>query len=198
MRNNTQLLMVHYHFRTAEGPSLGPSGADEFQMHLQAGQITNTTMVWRSGMLEWTTYANLRNVEDGLIGHGPSTPPPVKKAVGKREVTKVTFSECGLCSQTWPDSLMFAHEDKLICANCERRKKEDPKFGKRKKAPVAKSPVARKARPVSRREAMLIKCGGVVFGLVAMVFLNMHLREKRVGTQKPAPQPIQQLAQALP
>ena len=68
--------MVQYHFRTKEGPSVGPINTDEFRQHLEAGEITDATMVWRSGLIDWTNYAALRAFEEEMA-RKRATPPPL-------------------------------------------------------------------------------------------------------------------------
>src|SRR5436190_19565441 len=101
--------MVQYHFRTKEGPSLGPIGADEFQQRLEAGDISDETMVWRSGMLDWTTYADLRAKEERAKLPPPlpgTVPPPLpaKESHHSSARPTVQFIACASCGQDWPEN----------------------------------------------------------------------------------------------
>src|SRR2546430_7528857 len=40
------------------------SGVDEFRQRQEAGEVNDETMVWRSGMLNWMSYAALRADEE--------------------------------------------------------------------------------------------------------------------------------------
>lgn len=68
--------MVQYHFKTKEGSSVGPINADEFRQHLETGAITDATMVWRSGLIDWTTYGALRAFDEEMARQR-ATPPPL-------------------------------------------------------------------------------------------------------------------------
>ena len=124
--------MVQYHFKTNEGPALGPIGADEFQQRLEAGEIKDETMVWRSGMIDWTTYATLRANEQRAAA--PQPPPlPKKAAAAKVAVSGPGRLPCGTCGKEWPESLLLQHEGQPICGTCEDKRKQDIKNGKKKK-----------------------------------------------------------------
>jgi hypothetical protein len=121
--------MVQYHFRTKEGPSLGPIGAEEFRLRLEAGDIDDETMVWRSGMLDWTTYANLRAIEERAAQPPPlpsQAPPPlpVKESHHAAARASVQFIACAACGQDWPENLLNLHGRKHVCGNCVRTQKD--------------------------------------------------------------------------
>ena len=124
--------MVQYHFRTKEGPSLGPIGSDEFQQRLEAGDISDETMVWRSGMLDWTTYADLRAKEERAKLPPPlpgSVPPPLPAKESHHAASRpaVQFIACGICGQDWPENLLNPHGNKHICGNCIRKQGDNLK-----------------------------------------------------------------------
>lgn len=127
--------MLQYHFRTSEGPALGPIGVDEFQQRLVAGEINDETMVWRSGMVDWTTYSALRALEQPAARAAAVQPPPlpVKKEATRTPVKSVTdFQACGLCGQKWPISLLTKEGGQQICGNCVNHKKQEMKDGRKK------------------------------------------------------------------
>lgn len=119
--------MVQYHFRTKEGPSLGPIGADEFRRHLEAGDISDETMVWRSGMLDWITYADLRAIEKHATEPPPlpsQIPPPLPVKESHHAVARPKFIACASCGQEWPENLLNLHGGKHVCGNCVRTQKD--------------------------------------------------------------------------
>lgn len=128
--------MVQYHFRTSDGPSLGPIDADEFRQRQEAGEIDDATMVWRSGMVDWLKYADLRAADERVALPQPPplpTPPVKKKAKAESKPTvRAGFSACASCHQEWPDTLLAEIDRKRICGNCQNLKKEREKDNRRK------------------------------------------------------------------
>lgn len=170
--------MVQYHFRTKEGPSLGPIGADEFRQRLDAGDIDDETMVWRSGMLDWTTYANLRTLEQR-----DAQPPPLPGAVppslpvqqshhaAARPVAK--FIACASCGQDWPENLLNLHGSKHVCGNCVRSQKDLFKNGQLKNKATGVS---------SGWGAWLVKVLAIGIIICGLIFVRLWLRsETRKG-----------------
>jgi hypothetical protein len=129
--------MAQYHFKTAEGPSLGPIEADEFLQRQEAGEINDETMVWRSGMVDWTTYGAMRAAE--LLAAQPRSkvPPPLpqKKATRPAVAPPSDFVACGSCGQEWPASLLTLEEGQKVCGNCLNRAKQEKKTGQKKAGP---------------------------------------------------------------
>lgn len=126
--------MVEYHFRTSDGPSLGPISVDEFRQRQEAGEINDETMVWRSGLTDWMTYAALQAVEQRAAEPKPAKAPrqPVKKATEAGSAPRAGFLACGSCGQEWPEALLSPEDGKQICGNCVNRNKQDIKEGRRK------------------------------------------------------------------
>ncbi len=129
--------MVQYHFRLSDGPDLGPIGAEEFQRRQEAGEINDETMVWRSGMVDWTTYAKLRAIELRAAqppAKLPPPPPPLPgKAAAKTAAPGVKRIPCGVCGQEWPESLLTLQEGQHTCGNCQNKKKQEMKEGRSRK-----------------------------------------------------------------
>jgi len=124
--------MVQYHFRTSAGPSLGPIEAEEFQQRQEAGEIRDETMVWRSGLAEWTTYAALRSLDERVAQPRTTVPPPLPvKKVASAAPRAVQFLTCSGCGKQWPESLLFLEGSRRICGNCQRQQKEKLKSGQR-------------------------------------------------------------------
>jgi len=127
--------MVQYFFRPSEGPSLGPIDAEEFRQRQDAGEINDETMVWRSGMTDWTTFASMRAQEQLAAQPKPAVaaPPPVpKKTVTAAVAPAKGFLACGTCKQDWPESLLTVEDGKKICGNCLNRKRKEMKDGRPK------------------------------------------------------------------
>jgi hypothetical protein len=122
--------MVQYHFRTNEGPSLGPIDVDEFRQRQEAGEINDDTMVWRSGMADWTNYANLRALEQKAAEPRRAEPPPLPVKAASTASRSVQFLPCGTCNQEWPEHLLEMRGSKHMCGNCRRRHAEEVKKAK--------------------------------------------------------------------
>lgn len=127
---------LQYHFKTNEGPDLGPIGVEEFQQRCEAGEINDDTMVWRSGLTDWMPYSSLRAAEQ----RAAQTPPAVSRAPSAKKKPVAApgprpgFLACGSCAQEWPEGLLFAENGQRICGNCQARQKEALKNGRLKKA----------------------------------------------------------------
>jgi len=128
------LLMVQYYFKPSEGPNLGPIDAEEFRQRQEAGEITDQTMVWRSGMGDWTTCASMRAQEQLAAQPKPPEPPrlPKKTTVKTPAVPAKGFLTCGMCGQDWPETLLTLRDDQKICGNCLNRKIKEDKDGRPK------------------------------------------------------------------
>jgi len=173
--------MVQYHFRTKEGPSLGPIGVDEFRQHLEAGEIEEETMVWRSGMLDWTSYANLRSIEERAARPKSAEPPPLppdafpKKAAVAPTAPAARILPCGSCGQEWPENLMTPLGAKHICGNCQRQQKDNFK----------KSQLKNHASGVSGEwGTWLLKTVGMAVLCGSLIFTRVWLKQKRIQGSK--------------
>lgn len=127
--------MVQFHFRTSDGPSVGPIGSEEFRQRQEAGEIDDATMVWRSGMVDWLTYADLRAFDQRASEPQPPKRPatPAKKIKAEVGTTiKAGFCACASCRQEWPETLLTAVDGKRICGNCQNLQKEQRKDTRRK------------------------------------------------------------------
>lgn len=134
LARNGRVSTLQYHFKTSEGPDLGPMGIEEFQQRYEAGEINDETMVWRSGLVDWMPYSALRVAESQAAQPQPRKAParPVKTAPVAAPGPKAGFSVCGSCRQEWPDSLLTLVDDQRICGNCQNLKKQELKEGRRK------------------------------------------------------------------
>lgn len=123
--------MVQYYFKVSDGPSLGPMGADEFRQRQEAGEIDDRTMVWRSGMVEWSTYATLRSSETAA---SPSSKAPIRKEKTSSAAAspRPGFLACAACGQEWAEALLFTEGKRQICGNCQTRLKEAAENGRPK------------------------------------------------------------------
>jgi hypothetical protein len=124
--------MVQYFFKVRNAPDLGPMGADEFQQRLAAGEIKDGTMVWRSGMANWSTYADLCAAETRRAAPAPPQPPPMpdspRKASPEAASPKTKFLACRSCGKEWPENLLFDG----TCGICMDRQKAEAEKGKKK------------------------------------------------------------------
>jgi hypothetical protein len=127
--------MVLYHFKTSEGSGLGPIDINEFRQRHEAGEITDETLVWRSGLADWMTYGALRAIEQRAAQPRPTEPPPLPAKVARRTAapSSADFMPCGVCGQEWPGSLLFLEHGRKICGPCQHGQKENLKKRRLKK-----------------------------------------------------------------
>jgi hypothetical protein len=124
--------MAQYFLKVSNGPDLGPMGTDEFQRRLAAGEIQDVTMIWRSGMGSWLTYAALCAAEKCVASASPQAS-PTPASPGRANASPAAappepkFLACGSCRQEWPETLLFAG----ICGNCQNRQKAEADKGKK-------------------------------------------------------------------
>ncbi|WDE96048.1 SPFH domain-containing protein [Lentisphaera profundi] len=64
---------VSFHV-SVNGESYGPYDMNTFAQHVQAGQITGESMVWRQGMANWSAAGQVAELANLF---GPPTPPPM-------------------------------------------------------------------------------------------------------------------------
>ena len=122
--------MAQYFVKVSNGPDLGPMETDEFQRRVAAGEIQDGTMIWRSGMGDWLTYAALCAADKCAATASPqasATSANPRKASPAAVPPKPKFLACGSCGEEWPDTLLFAG----ICGNCQNRQKGEADKGKK-------------------------------------------------------------------
>ena len=166
--------MVQYHFKIDDGPDLGPVSAEEFQVRLEAGDIKDETMVWRSGMIEWATYASLR-ASDQQSALARTTKParsPVK-AAAPAVAPRGDQIPCGSCGLEWPQNLLTLEDGRQICGNCVNRKKKEMKDG-------------RKVRPIGGGKAtaciiLAIVCAGCLYYKVSHYGIGPPMKAKELS-----------------
>lgn len=126
--------MVLYHFKTSEGPDLGPISLEEFRQRQEAGEINDDTMVWRSGLTDWMTNAALRAADERAAQAVPAkaAPRPARKAASAKVEPRPGFFACGSCKQEWPEGLLSEEGGQKICGNCLNIKKRQAKEGRQK------------------------------------------------------------------
>jgi hypothetical protein len=126
--------MVLYHFKTSDGPDLGPISPEDFRQRQESGEINDETMVWRSGLTDWMTYAALRAADERAAQPKPagSSPPPLKKAASAKAEPRAAFFACGSCQQEWPEGLLSEEGGQKICGNCLNLKKQRAREGRQK------------------------------------------------------------------
>jgi len=129
--------MVQYYFKVSDGPNLGPMGAEEFRQRQEAGEVEDGTMVWRSGMAAWSTYAALRAAElPGDTAASKASPPPlpIRKAQSTPAAPspRAGFLACSACGLEWPEALLFTEGSRRICGNCQNRRKENAEKGRKR------------------------------------------------------------------
>jgi hypothetical protein len=59
----------------ANGQQLGPFDGNAMAQHVQSGQVTRETLVWKQGMAAWTAAGQVPELA-GLFGAPPPMPPP--------------------------------------------------------------------------------------------------------------------------
>ena len=94
-------------FYSEQGDRMGPVGDSELESLFRSGRITNTTLVWRSGMAGWEPLQNVRRfvkVDPSAIGSGPAP-------TGTRD--------CVECHRQFPEAEMIFVNRCWVCAECK-------------------------------------------------------------------------------
>jgi uncharacterized RDD family membrane protein YckC len=84
-----------------DGQQRGPVNEADFDNLVRAGTIRDDTLIWREGMANWQSYAQVR-------GGGA--------AAGAATVTGIICSQCG---KTFTQDQMIRYGDAWVCAACK-------------------------------------------------------------------------------
>jgi hypothetical protein len=114
--------MPEWYYQNDEGARVGPLTDDDFQSRLTAGQVTDSTRTWRSGLSDWTNYAAIR-AHDARTASAPGPTTAVETPVPAAEAP--IFAQCSVCGDQWPAHLLQGTPQKLICGPCQRKSAGD-------------------------------------------------------------------------
>lgn len=107
-----------YYRRPGDTAKSGPVEESRFMEMTLAGQVAPDTMVWCTGMREWTTWANFRSAQP------PPLPTKAKKQGISSEVERV---HCSVCSALRPVTFITNAGSKPICYDCFRAMGDEKK-----------------------------------------------------------------------
>jgi hypothetical protein len=140
--------MTQWYYRDTFSRKIGPLSTDEFEQHVEEGDIQPETRVWRSGLVDWTTYEALLA---HAASHVPSATGPAACAAPESSsyttlialgasATNRRASACGLatpvatphptpapafekcpdCGECLPANL-FVEDGRRVCGTCVQR-----------------------------------------------------------------------------
>jgi hypothetical protein len=130
--------MSLWFYQDTQGVQLGPLTDDAFRDLRECGRVRDTTLIWRTGWTDWTTYAEIwlrgdppqeTNVAAGLAIEAAPIPPPRRLAqpVQEDQPQAITYATCSACSQKWPEHLLFGSPRLYMCAACLKAHEEKRK-----------------------------------------------------------------------
>jgi GYF domain 2 len=100
--------MTEWYYRDAQSQKIGPLSTDEFEERVIEGEIQAQTRVWRSGLVEWTTYEELLAQEANCLEYasGPATSARAQSRSRCRLVSRgVSPANCSPGESPWISSI---------------------------------------------------------------------------------------------
>jgi hypothetical protein len=136
--------MSLWYYRNADGAQVGPFSDQEFRELRESGTVRDTTQVWCGSWTDWSTFAEvwLRGEpttpeEDAPIPAtlgesmtvGNAIPPPfrLKVPIEEERFQEITYANCSVCRQKWPEHLLFGNSRLYMCAPCLKAHEEKRK-----------------------------------------------------------------------
>ncbi len=141
--------MIDWYYRDAHSRKIGPLSTEEFEARVSEGEIQARTRVWRSGMLDWTTYEALLASEanslafisgptvsaapqsrsfSSFIALGTSAASCPPNALGRATSAATphaslapAFEFCPGCQGEKPQDLFRELGKRRVCGNCIRQ-----------------------------------------------------------------------------
>jgi hypothetical protein len=128
--------MSQWYYQKADGLPAGPYSDEQLREHREIGTVRDTTLVWRTGWGEWTTFADIwkMGAEPAATTSNADSPPalPFRLANTIVEAAPVaaTYAKCSVCREEWPENLLFRAGRIRMCAKClkareDRRQRKD-------------------------------------------------------------------------
>lgn len=132
--------MPHWYYRKSQGLIAGPYSDHELREYRESGTVRDTTLVWRTGWSEWTTFAKIwktgeEPAETTMVEDSPAaTPPPLplqlEEPVAEAPLASPKYLKCSKCRDSWPEHLLFKTGRVRMCAKC-LKKYDDAQWKKR-------------------------------------------------------------------
>jgi hypothetical protein len=137
--------MSQWYFQNRHGLPDGPHTDVVIREFREAGTVRDTTLIWRTGWKEWTTFADLwksdapesepheamvLDCQPPAASDGPP-PLPFRLAAPIFEVPLITpkYSKCSICRESWAEHLLFGAGRLQICAKCLRAHEQKRQAG---------------------------------------------------------------------
>ena len=146
--------MTEWYYRDSQSRKIGPLSTEEFEERVDAGEVKPHTKVWRSGLIDWTTYAALcaHDEQGAKEESGPSTNAAPQSSSyqtqialgasatnrntgGTRKTPAATppmmaapnFESCPECRQQVPSNLFREMGRRRVCGFCMEKIKAKAK-----------------------------------------------------------------------
>lgn len=124
--------MSHWYYHKAHGLVAGPLSDGELREHRESGTVRDTTLVWRTGWRDWTTFADIwkSGAEPGLdsaVAEPPAIPFRLAETVVEAAPVTAKYAACSVCRDTWPEDLLFSAGRIRMCAKCLKTREDRQK-----------------------------------------------------------------------
>ena len=102
-----------------DGGQKGPVDEQAFAQLVEAGTVTDETLVWREGMQDWAAYSTVASAADASAAPAAWTPPKREKRLRLATATLATSGTCCECGREFPADQLVVHEGAAVCAECK-------------------------------------------------------------------------------
>lgn len=159
-------------FYASDGKQMGPVSDEEFQNLRGTGAIAGETLIWREGMANWQSCAEV--FEGGANETAPQSPTPAPLAM--------SGVVCTGCGGTFPMDEVVRLGDGFVCATCK------PLAVQRMREGVASNDAEDIRNEHIKHEAS-VKSIGILYGLgaVAMLVMGVVFAFSLLGSVSRAP-----------
>lgn len=128
--------MSQWYYHKAHGLLAGPYSDPELREHRENGAVRDTTLVWRTGWCEWTTFAEIwkngaEPAASSIAASPPALPLRLAETIVEAEPVIPNYAKCSVCREQWPEHLLFSAGRIRMCVKClkaheqRQRKRED-------------------------------------------------------------------------
>lgn len=149
--------MPQWFIHNKEGTPIGPLEDEQFQKRRAAGEITNSTRIWRTGWQEWTTLGELESLSKVPVAMsmaGPDVgldpeaarqrsmrPPSVVPELrldavlpaAPAEETK--YRRCSQCGEQWAEDMLWRSGFVWVCGPCLQKRESEATRRKQRRRP---------------------------------------------------------------
>ncbi len=107
-------------FYAQDGRQAGPVEDGELDRLVQTGAISSATLVWHSGMVNWTPYSQARGNDPALTAAAYADAPATGSSYAAATTTPAPGQvRCSECSRIFPADEIVQIEGLNVCADCK-------------------------------------------------------------------------------